>query len=181
VFHVLEEVDCGKFRDEKHEHQGCQMVYFQTKNPNLVTFWRLLQCKILCSIFYGHLTSWSFYALNFFMYRSLKKFCDGRKRCTKMDWMIIWVKARLFCFWNNFFASHGNAPGFAARSSCRTPNFRKRPTSRGWACPTWTSPTAWTTTTSPSTSTSGAWSRFYVTISAGIYGQKYIKLPSVNL
>jgi hypothetical protein len=47
VFHVLEEVDCGKFRDEKHEHQGCQMVYFQTETPNLVTFWRLLQWKIL--------------------------------------------------------------------------------------------------------------------------------------
>jgi hypothetical protein len=25
--------------------QGCQMVYFQTKNPNLGKFWRALECK----------------------------------------------------------------------------------------------------------------------------------------
>jgi hypothetical protein len=24
--------------------QGCQMAYFQTKNPNLGTFWKVLQC-----------------------------------------------------------------------------------------------------------------------------------------
>jgi hypothetical protein len=28
-------------------HQGCQMVCFQTKNPNLGKFWRVLQWKIL--------------------------------------------------------------------------------------------------------------------------------------
>jgi hypothetical protein len=28
-------------------HQGCQMVYFQTKNPNLGTFCRVLQLKML--------------------------------------------------------------------------------------------------------------------------------------
>jgi hypothetical protein len=27
--------------------QGCQMVYFKTKNPNLGTFWRVLQWKML--------------------------------------------------------------------------------------------------------------------------------------
>jgi hypothetical protein len=27
--------------------QGCQMVYFQTKNPNLGKFWRTLHRKIL--------------------------------------------------------------------------------------------------------------------------------------
>jgi hypothetical protein len=27
--------------------QSCQMVYFQTKNPNLGKFWRVLQCKML--------------------------------------------------------------------------------------------------------------------------------------
>jgi hypothetical protein len=27
--------------------QGCQMVYFQTKNPNLGTFWRALEWKML--------------------------------------------------------------------------------------------------------------------------------------
>jgi hypothetical protein len=27
--------------------QGCQMVYFQTKNPNLGKFWRLMQWNML--------------------------------------------------------------------------------------------------------------------------------------
>jgi hypothetical protein len=47
--------------------QGCQLVYFQTKNPNLGKFWRALEWKIsvyfvvisnilrLFGIFYGHL------------------------------------------------------------------------------------------------------------------------------
>jgi hypothetical protein len=33
--------------------QGCQMVHFQTANPNLGNFWRVLEWKIL--VFYGHL------------------------------------------------------------------------------------------------------------------------------
>jgi hypothetical protein len=53
-----------KYYDKK---QGCQMVCFQTKNPNLGKFWRVLQWKILVyfmdtwsilqssDIFYGHL------------------------------------------------------------------------------------------------------------------------------
>jgi hypothetical protein len=28
-------------------NQGCQMVYFQTKSPNLSIFWRALECKML--------------------------------------------------------------------------------------------------------------------------------------
>jgi hypothetical protein len=28
-------------------NQGCQMVYFQTKNPNLGKFWRALELKML--------------------------------------------------------------------------------------------------------------------------------------
>jgi hypothetical protein len=36
-----------------HIDQGCQMVCFQTKNPNLGKFWRVLQWKI--GIFCGHL------------------------------------------------------------------------------------------------------------------------------
>jgi hypothetical protein len=40
--------------------QGCQMVYFQTKNPKLGNFLRVLKWKmwyILCplGLFYGHL------------------------------------------------------------------------------------------------------------------------------
>jgi hypothetical protein len=55
------------------QQQGCQMVYFLTKNPNLGTFWRALEWKMLvclitirnvslpfCMI-YGHLVIlWSF-------------------------------------------------------------------------------------------------------------------------
>jgi hypothetical protein len=47
--------------------QGCQMVYFQTKNPNLGKFWRAMLCKIFVyfmdiwhilrsiGVFYDHL------------------------------------------------------------------------------------------------------------------------------
>jgi hypothetical protein len=50
-----------------HTYQGCQMVYFQAKNPNLGKFWRALEWKMLvyCMniwnilrpfvIIYGHL------------------------------------------------------------------------------------------------------------------------------
>jgi hypothetical protein len=40
--------------DTQH-NQGCQMVYFQTKNPSLGKFWRVLQWQILVGIPYGHL------------------------------------------------------------------------------------------------------------------------------
>jgi hypothetical protein len=52
---------------EAGTHQGCPMVCFQTKNPNLGKFWRVLQWKMLVYfmdtwsilryfvIFYGHL------------------------------------------------------------------------------------------------------------------------------
>jgi hypothetical protein len=48
-------------------NRGCQMVYFQTKNPNLGKFWRALEWKMLVysiviwytlqqyGILYGHL------------------------------------------------------------------------------------------------------------------------------
>jgi hypothetical protein len=51
----------------KRSNQGCQMVCFKTKNPNLGKFWRVLLWKILVyfmtiwsillplKIFYGHL------------------------------------------------------------------------------------------------------------------------------
>jgi hypothetical protein len=35
--------------------QGCQMVYFQTKNSNFVTFWRALEWKMLVHFIYAHL------------------------------------------------------------------------------------------------------------------------------
>jgi hypothetical protein len=38
----------GKVKNrENHADQGCQMVYFQTQNPNLDKFWRVLQWKML--------------------------------------------------------------------------------------------------------------------------------------
>jgi hypothetical protein len=52
---------------EKLDDQGCQMVCFRTKNPNLGKFWRVLRWKMLVyfmdtwsilrsfDIFYGHL------------------------------------------------------------------------------------------------------------------------------
>jgi hypothetical protein len=51
--------------------QGCQMAYFQTKNPSLGNFWRALQWKMFVSftaiwsilqpfgIFYGYLVYFS--------------------------------------------------------------------------------------------------------------------------
>jgi hypothetical protein len=45
--------------DATHVHlgqrQGCQMVYFLTKNPNLVKIFRALDWKTLIYIFYGHM------------------------------------------------------------------------------------------------------------------------------
>jgi hypothetical protein len=55
------------FREEAGRKQGCQMVSFQTKNPNWGIFWRTLEWKMLLytlviynilrplGIFYGHL------------------------------------------------------------------------------------------------------------------------------
>jgi hypothetical protein len=52
---------------ESRQGQGCQVVYFQTKNPNVGKRWRLLQWKLLVyfmtfGLFYGHFLYilWSF-------------------------------------------------------------------------------------------------------------------------
>jgi hypothetical protein len=45
-----------------HVHQGCQMAYFQTKNPTLGKFWRVLQWKMLVyftAIWYIFTAIWS--------------------------------------------------------------------------------------------------------------------------
>jgi hypothetical protein len=34
--------------------QGCQMVYFQTRNPNLDKFWRALEITLLVYVFHDH-------------------------------------------------------------------------------------------------------------------------------
>jgi hypothetical protein len=41
-------------------HQGCQMVCFQTKNPNLGKFWRVLQWKISVNFMDIWYILWSF-------------------------------------------------------------------------------------------------------------------------
>jgi hypothetical protein len=45
---------CNKSRFAT-SNQVCQMVCFQTKNPNLGKFFRVLNWKMLIYIFYGHL------------------------------------------------------------------------------------------------------------------------------
>jgi hypothetical protein len=42
--------------------QGCQMVYFQTKNPNLGKFWRALECKSVLYFMYVQLESLGYFA-----------------------------------------------------------------------------------------------------------------------
>jgi hypothetical protein len=32
--------------NDRSLHQGCQLAFFQTQNPNLVKFWRVLQWKM---------------------------------------------------------------------------------------------------------------------------------------
>jgi hypothetical protein len=44
--------------------QGCQMVCFQTKNPNLSKFWRVLQWNRYVGIFYGHLVHFTDFCYN---------------------------------------------------------------------------------------------------------------------
>jgi hypothetical protein len=41
---VLQGLKCLKL---SHRDQGCQMVHFQTKNPNLGKFWRALEWEML--------------------------------------------------------------------------------------------------------------------------------------
>jgi hypothetical protein len=42
------ERSCSEFNSfRRARHQGCQMVYFKTKNPNLGKFWRVLEWERL--------------------------------------------------------------------------------------------------------------------------------------
>jgi hypothetical protein len=49
------------FGQTSGKHQGCQMEYFKTKNPNLGKFWRALEWKmfvyvrVIWNVYYGHL------------------------------------------------------------------------------------------------------------------------------
>jgi hypothetical protein len=43
-----------------HLNQGCQMVYFQTSNPNLGKFWRALDWKVLIYFMVMWNISWTF-------------------------------------------------------------------------------------------------------------------------
>jgi hypothetical protein len=46
---------CRTPKGLSHTQQGCHIVYFQTKNPNLGKHCRALDLKMLICIFYGHL------------------------------------------------------------------------------------------------------------------------------
>jgi hypothetical protein len=35
-------------------YQGCQMVWFQTKNPNLAKFWRVLVYFVVIFLYFPH-------------------------------------------------------------------------------------------------------------------------------
>jgi hypothetical protein len=72
--------------------QGCQMVYFQTRNPNLSKFWSVLQWQILVYFmdiwsFYGHLKYfmdiWSILRTFEIFYGHLVYFMD--------IWNILWT------------------------------------------------------------------------------------------
>jgi hypothetical protein len=57
-------VNCAKNKTSRFLDQGCQMVYFNTQNPNLGKFWRVSKWKcwyILwpLGLFYGHIL-WPF-------------------------------------------------------------------------------------------------------------------------
>jgi hypothetical protein len=44
---ITSSVSPGRLGKFNALQQGCQMVYFQTKNPNLGKFWRALKWKML--------------------------------------------------------------------------------------------------------------------------------------
>jgi hypothetical protein len=48
--------------------QGCQMVCFQTKNPDLGKFWRALEWMEMAGIFYGHLV---YFTSNWYILRPI--------------------------------------------------------------------------------------------------------------
>jgi hypothetical protein len=73
--------------------QGCQMVYFQTKNLNLGTFWRVLQCKMLVSFMdiwyilrsFGIFWPFVIFCGNFVNFYPFLVFCTNENLATLMD------------------------------------------------------------------------------------------------
>jgi hypothetical protein len=78
--------------------QGCQMVYFQTKNPTLGKFWRVLQRYILWPFgrFYDHLVH--FVAIRYILW-SFGTFSPLLVCCTKKNLATLTL-ATLICFHN---------------------------------------------------------------------------------
>jgi hypothetical protein len=68
--------------------QGCQMVYFQTKNPNLGKFWRVLDWKKFISFlwpfgtFYGYL---GYFTTIWYILYSFVTFGPVLVSCTKKN------------------------------------------------------------------------------------------------
>jgi hypothetical protein len=75
--------------------QGCQMVYFQTKNPNLGKFWRVLQWKML--VYQDHLEH--FPAIWYIYFMAL--------------WYMLWSFGIFSPFWYIYREKSGNPGGKA--------------------------------------------------------------------
>jgi hypothetical protein len=52
---------------DKVRNQGCQMVYFQTKNPNLVKFWNVYAMEDV-GVLYGHLVNFTAIGYNYWLF-----------------------------------------------------------------------------------------------------------------
>jgi hypothetical protein len=76
------------------KHQGCQMVCFQTKNPDLGKFWRVLQWKILVYF----MTIWSI-LLFLWLFGILSPVLVF---CTKKNLASIAISQRCFSTGNSF-------------------------------------------------------------------------------
>jgi hypothetical protein len=78
--------------------QGCQMVYFQTKNSNLGKFWRVLQRKMLVyfmsmfGLFYGH---WKYVTAIWYILWPFGLFFPVLVCCTKKN--LATLAKRNFC------------------------------------------------------------------------------------
>jgi hypothetical protein len=102
-------VDSGNFqfcRITEVLEQGCQMVYFQTKNPNLVKLWEYFAMKY-DGQFYGHLvnfTATSYILWPFGIFLVILVFFPVWVCCTKKNLAdVLWSRFfKYFVFCKNF-------------------------------------------------------------------------------
>jgi hypothetical protein len=91
-----QQVFCSWFLCASAMGQGCQMVYFQTKSPNLGKFWRVLQWKMLVyfmsvwnislpfAILYGHLVH---FLLIWYIFSVLV--CSSKSNLATLTWGLV--------------------------------------------------------------------------------------------